>query len=150
MSKQRHGIVCASYLMPLKNNKILLLRRSNTGYEDGKYSLIAGHVEEGESVLQTLIRETKEEADLIIEESDVKLAHVMHRRKTRKTTMQDERIDFFFECRSWKGEPKIMETDKCDDLKWFGVDELPENVIPYIAQAINLANKGKPYSELSW
>jgi len=37
MVKERHKVVPASYLVLIKNGKILLQRRFNTGYEDGKY-----------------------------------------------------------------------------------------------------------------
>ena len=54
----------------------------------------------------------------------------------------DERVDFFITAKKWKGEPKNMEPHKCDDLRWFELDNLPENIIPYIKQAIgNIKNK---------
>ena len=45
MAKERNKIIPASYAVLIKDNKVLLVRRFNTGYEDGKYSLPAGHVE---------------------------------------------------------------------------------------------------------
>ena len=54
----------AAYLVLIKEKKILLLRRFNTGYEDGNYSFIAGHVEKSESFTACIIREAKEEANI--------------------------------------------------------------------------------------
>jgi len=42
----------AVHLFLLQDNKILLSKRYNTGYEDGNWNVPAGHVEEGESVPQ--------------------------------------------------------------------------------------------------
>jgi len=54
---KRNQNVPASYLVLFKENKVLLLKRFNTGYEDDKYSMIAGHVDEGESFSEAIIRE---------------------------------------------------------------------------------------------
>ena len=56
MIKERHKIIPASYLVLIKNNKILLQIRFNTGYEDGKYSRVAGHVDKGETFTEAIIR----------------------------------------------------------------------------------------------
>jgi len=146
--KNRHSIVCAAYLLLVKDNKILLLRRFNTGYEDGKYSLPAGHVDEGESIEGCLIKEAKEEIGISVARENLELKHVMHR---KATDYNGERLDFFFSCTSWKGEIKNMEPDKCDDLSWFEIDELPDNLIFYVQTAIiNSLVDNKIYSGLHW
>jgi len=141
----RYKIVPSSYLILIKGNQTLLARRCNTGFEDGNYGLIAGHGEESESAMQTLIRETKEESGINIQFSDIKIAHIMHRKAS-----SDERVDFFFTAEKYEGEPKIMEPDKCDDLQWFPINSLPENTIDYIKQAIESYKKGIFYSEFGW
>ena len=44
----------AVYLLLIRDGQILLLRRYNTGYEDGNYGVIAGHVERDERVTTAL------------------------------------------------------------------------------------------------
>lgn len=144
---QRHSIICASYLLFFKENRVLLLRRLNTGYQDGKYSVPAGHVEEGESLLHCLIREAKEEVGLSLTAEDVTLEHTMHRNRTEDN---QERLDFFFVGRDLEPEPCNCEPDKCDDLRWFPTDQLPANTIPYIKQAIEMTLNQEPYSEMHW
>ena len=139
-------LVPASYLLFIKDNTILLLRRLNTGWHDGDYSLVAGHVEEGETVRSCAVREAKEDADLAVRPEELDLVHVMH----RKDPPSKERIDFFLKPRTWTGEPKIMEPDKCDRLEWFSLQELPENLILFVKQAIELSQKGVLYSEYGY
>ena len=145
--KERHKIICAAYLFLIKNKKILLLRRFNTGYEDGNYSVPAGHVDKGESVATCLIREAKEEIGIEVKKRDINLVHVMHRNSTDDN---DERLDFFFACNGWSGDVANIEPEKCDELKWFALNALPPNVIPYIKQAIESTQKKITYSELYW
>lgn len=144
----RHRIVPASYVIPIQDDKILLLRRFNTGYEDGKYSLIAGHVDQNETFTHCIIREAEEEAGIYLQQEDIKVAHVMHRNSG--TLEHNERIDIFFTAHSWRGAPQNKEPHKCDDMAWFPTNNLPENTIPYIRQAITSINDGMYYSEHGW
>ena len=143
--KIRHKNIPASYLILFQNNKVLLLKRFNTGYEDNKYSFIAGHVDEGETFTEAIIREAFEEAGIKIFEKDLKVMHVMHRK-----SVDSERVDIFFTVKKWMGNLENMETDKCSELDWFDMENLPENVIPYIRKVIeNIQNKIF-YSEFGW
>ena len=144
MIKERHKIIPASYLVLIKNNKILLQRRFNTGYEDGKYSLVAGHVDKGETFTEAIIREVKEEAGITLQAEDLSVVHVMNR-----NIESDERIDIFFTAKKWTGNIENKEPNKCDDLSWFDLDDMPDNVIPYIKEAINCLKKKITYSEFS-
>ena len=145
---KRHQNIPASYLVLFKDNKILLLRRFNTGYEDGNYSLVAGHVELGETFTQCIIREAKEEAGIIIKPEDLQVVHMMHRNS--RTPTNNERIDVFFIAKKWEGEIVNKESHKCDDLSWFDLDNMPNNVIPYIRYAIKAIENKVYYSEYGW
>ena len=104
---------------------------------NGKYSLIAGHIDGNESVSQAIIREAQEEAGIKIKKSDLELATVIHRMSPDR-----EYIDFFFVGKKWIGSPTIMEPEKCDDMSWFSLNDLPKNLLPYIGEAIsNYQNK---------
>jgi ADP-ribose pyrophosphatase YjhB (NUDIX family) len=144
MPKERFKLIPTSHLFLVKGDKILLLRRYNTGYEDGNYSVIAGHLDGNETFREAMIREAKEEADIDIKPEYLEVVHVMHRKS------EDERIDFFFVAKKWEGEPKNMEPQRCDDLRWFELNNLPKNIIPYVKQAIRCFLDGVFYSEHGW
>ena len=109
------------------NHEVLLLRRFNTGYEDGNYSVIAGHIDGNEEVKAAAIREAKEEAGIEIRPSDIAVVGVMHRKA------EDERVSFFLAASKWSGDIVNAEPDKCDDLSWHSVHDLP----PMICRAKN-------------
>jgi len=146
MTKERFKIIPTVYLILMKDdNKILLSRRCNTGFHDGEYSLPAGHLHGNETLAQAMIREAREEIGVKLSPEDLKLTHVMHRKEPN-----EERVNFFFRAEKWADEPKNMEPHKCDDLQWFDIDKLPDNVIPYVRQAINRFNNKIFYSEIGW
>lgn len=144
-SAQRPQVVPAVYLVLIKEGQVLLSRRFQTGYEDGNYSLPAGHLDGGETLTEAMVRETKEEVDVVVKREELELRHAMHRKAPNH-----ERVDFFFTAKNWQGEPKIMESHKCDDLKWFPVNDLPQNIIPCVRQAIESILSDKFYSEFGW
>jgi len=145
MTSERFLIRSAVYLILFRGNQILLSRRFNTGWMDGHYSLIAGHLDGNESVSRAMMREAKEETGIDIEKKDLEPATVLHRRYP-----DQEYVDFFFICKKWKGEPSVIEKDKCDDMSWFSLDDLPENLLPYIKVAINNYKNKIAFSENGW
>lgn len=140
----RYKLIASGYLILVRDENILLSRRFQTGYEDGKYSLPAGHMEEHETIREGTCREVQEEIGVILKPDNLDLVHVMHRKDW------DERIDFFFTTKKWNGEPKNMEPDRCDDLAWFPLDQLPANTVPYIRAAIENFQKKIWYAEFGW
>jgi mutator protein MutT len=142
MTPKRFKLIASVYLVLMKDNKILLSRRYKTGYFDGSYSFPSGHLDGNETLKQGTIRETKEEIGITVKSEDLKLVHVMNRRIPHA-----ERLDFFFTTKKWEGEPKNMELDKCDDLSWFELNNLPKNMVPYIGQAIDSILNNIIYSE---
>jgi mutator protein MutT len=141
--QDRHKVVPAVYLILRQGQEVLLMRRAGTGYMDGMYSVPSGHLEGKESAEHAACREVTEEIGIDIRTEDLKLVHTMHRLAEEG---DHERIDLFFEATKWKGEPSNAEPDKCDDVKWCHIDELPENTIPIVRVAIENATKGLVYS----
>lgn len=140
MKKDREKFIVSVHLFLMQDDKLLLLRRKNTDYEEGNYSVPAGHVEANETVTQAMIREAFEEVGIVISPGDLRFAHVMHRHEI-------ERIDFFFVAHLWRGDVENKEPDKCDDLSWFPISDLPENTIPYIKSALKSFLAEQAYSE---
>ena len=130
-----------------KDNQILLLRRYNTGYEDGNYSLPAGHVDGSESFTQAMIREAYEEAGVKLNSKNIEVVHVQHR---CCENFINERVDVFVKASNWEGELKNKEPHRCDDLSWFDINNLPENIIPCVRYAIENILKNNFYSEHGW
>ena len=144
----RHSLIPASYVFLKKENQFLFSRRFQTGYEDGKWSLPAGHVEKGETYTQCIIREAKEEIGVDILEKNLRVGHVLQR--ISQTKESGERMELFFVAEKWQGEPKIMEPEKCDGLKWFEKKKLPETIIPCIRHVVEMMSRGVIYSEYGW
>lgn len=113
------------------------MRRYQTGYEDGQYSVVAGHLEGDETVVEAAVRETREEVGLELAAEEVQVVGVMHRRST------DERIDWFVACPEWRGEPRNAEPGRCDELRWADPAGLPTNVIPYVRRALENYRAGR-------
>jgi 8-oxo-dGTP diphosphatase len=132
------------HLFFFRGNQILLLRRFNTGYADGQYSVPAGHLDGGETVIDAAGREALEEVGVQIDPQDIHFSSVMHRLNG------DERVDFFLHIVQWDGEPLNCEPDKCDELLWVDVDAMPSNTIPYIRQALRNHFQKLPFDEFGW
>jgi len=145
MKSGKFSLLCAVHLFLMDGDKILFLRRFNTGYEDGNFSVPAGHLDGNETVKQAAIREASEEVGVDISSENLEIVQAMHRR-----TEQGERIDYFLCCEKWGGQVTNMETHKCDLLEWHPINKLPDNVVPYVAHAINNYLQGVKFDEFGF
>jgi 8-oxo-dGTP diphosphatase len=144
MSNQRFKLVSAVHVFLIREGKVLLLRRANTGYVDGLYSVVAGHLNGGETIQDAARRETLEEVGVDISSSDLEVAAVMHRKS------DDERIDWFLKAERWEGTVVNREPEKCDRLAWFPLNDLPANVIPYVRRALQNVQHGRWFDSFGW
>lgn len=125
-------VVPAAYVLLLDGGgRVLLQLRSGTGYRDGFWAAAAaGHVEAGEPVHAAAVREVAEELGVTVAVADLEPLTAMHR--TAPTGLDvDQRVDFFFTCRRWAGEPRTMEPAKSAGLGWYALDALPDPVVPH-------------------
>ena len=116
-----------------KDNKILLQKRKGSKLWPGYYALPAGHIDEGETQFDALIREAQEELGINIDPKNILNSYVVLRRNFFEIDGKqlEPYIDYYFDIEEFEGIPKIMEEDKCDVLIWADVDNLPEPFINY-------------------
>ncbi len=128
-----------------RDNKVLLARRKNTNFHDGKYGPVGGHLEQGESIKQAAKREIQEEIGVDVVEDDLRIIGVSH----YMSKSGNEGIDFFLTTNRWKGEPYAK--SECDIIEWFEVGNLPENIIPFVKRAIECHFiSGNWFDEIGW
>jgi len=142
---RRFTVVPASYVVFLRNSasgrEVLLQLRAGTRYMDGYWATaVAGHIEAGETAFEAAHREAAEEVGV----RDVALEPLcaMHRTVAGEGPWGD-RVDYFFTTTSWFGDARIMEPDKCAQLRWFPLDALPEPVVPHERQVLEALRAGR-------
>ena len=106
-----------------EKREVLLYRRLNTWYEEGKLALVGGIVDAGEPPIEAAVREVFEETSLVTETKDL--------------TLLTEKIDgkyqiHYYVCKNWVGTPSNMEPDRCSELVWHPLSNLPEDTIDII------------------
>jgi 8-oxo-dGTP diphosphatase len=143
-AKKRTVASVSSYLILIKDGKVLLGLRQNTGYCDGMWSFPAGHVEEGEPASLAMVREAEEEIGIRLDPACLKAVHIMHRQSNRLN------VDIFFTCSKWEEEIENREPEKCEKLSFFPLDALPSNLVGYIRQALDHVAQGIFFSEPGW
>jgi 8-oxo-dGTP diphosphatase len=132
------------YLLLEKEGKFLLSLRHNTGYQDGMYGLVSGHVEDGESATHAMIREAKEEIGVLLYPENLSIVHIMHRKSDRNN------LDIFIHTTYWKGKIVNNEPHKCNGITFHAPENFPSNTLDYIKVALHHAQEGTFYSEMGW
>ncbi len=125
---------------------VLLQRRQNTGFADGSWDLsCSGHVERGETMTAAAVREAKEELGVNLCAESLRFAVLVHKRDKEFVY-----INPYFICTDFDGEPQICEPEKCSEMKWFDIENLPEDLIDDRRRALTAYLNGERYIEYGW
>ena len=146
MQKERYKTGAFVSLILKRGSEVLLIRRFNTGCEDGMYGCAGGGLEAHEPVTQAVVREAEEELGIKLNKEALKTVHVVHRRND----LGQEMVGFFIEAFQWQGEPRNMEPHKCDDLQWFNINALPDNCQPTFKHVVAMLKNDVFFSEMGW
>jgi 8-oxo-dGTP diphosphatase len=147
MKKLRHTMPVAAHLLLRDvNGRVLFMRRANTGYADGQWSIPAGHVEVGETIHAACVREAREEVGVPLDETSIAVVLIQHKHDEDG----QERIDVFFEATLPPGQqPKIMEPGHCDQMQWCTLESSPVPLVAYVAAAL-IAMRTQPGNPLTY
>ena len=138
----RNMVPSTVLLILRKENQVLLMKRANTGYEDGNYGFPGGHIEKGEHIFSAIIREAKEELGITLKKEDLTIFKVLQRK-----TADNFYIDFLITCDKWEGTLVNQESEKCDEIVWKDMHALPENVIPFMK---NIFKNNSIFCSFGW
>lgn len=134
------------HLILTTGEKVLLLRRANTGFADGSWSVPGGCLEEGETLPAAAAREAREETGVIIDPADLEFAHLCH----HADPDGNARIGVFFAARRWVGEPVNAEPGKCSEIGWHHLDDLPADIVSYIRTGLLARTRQETFSLDGW
>jgi 8-oxo-dGTP diphosphatase len=132
--EHRRRVVVDVILLLMRNGRILLRERANTGYGDGAYEPPTGQLADRETIVETAIRVAEAEAGIVIRAENVSLAHVMH------DVSGSGRIAFFLTVSGWPGD------FISPDAHWFGVANLPTNMLDRSRVALRNYAEGMRFS----
>ena len=106
-----------------KDNKVCMIKRKNTGYMDGYYAFVGGHVEKGESLKQAGIREVKEECGVVIKAEDMNFVGGIRNGK------REDYFNYYYVVSNFEGKLQNMEEDKCEEIVWIDKNAIPDNTV---------------------
>ncbi|MTV21104.1 NUDIX domain-containing protein [Staphylococcus delphini] len=134
----RNKLIPAVYIVIEQDGHQLYLRRKNTGYEDGKLSLPAGHIEKGETPYQAAMRESFEELNIVVAPEALEIKHVCYR-------YEENRIDYYLKVKHWTGNIINHEPHKCSELIW--LHRPNDEVIDVVKQCIQHMHQNILFSD---
>jgi 8-oxo-dGTP diphosphatase len=105
------------------NGKFVMVKRSNNARDEhGRWDIIGGGIEFGDTVEQTLVKEIKEELDADVKQFEFLGYFDAHREHNGKPTHW---VQLAFKVLIDPKQVKINEPHKFDDLGWFDWDHVP-------------------------
>lgn len=141
--KERFKVTPAVFVAVLNSsNEVLLHKRANTGYMDGRFDLPSGHMERGELPHVAAARELEEETSLKANPDDLVLFHIY----LNENAPELPYFGLLFKTAVWSGTPVIGEPEKCDEMEFHKLDALPDTTPQVKAALGHISLSGVTYS----
>ncbi len=128
-------------VMIFKDGKVLLGKRGGS-YAVGEYTFPGGKIEYGESMEDTVRRETLEECGVVI--TNIRFQAVVNSIKYAPHHF----ISTVFLADWESGEPRTLEPEKLGDWQWYSLDDLPEPIFEFSKLAIESYKTGKHFFDI--
>lgn len=124
----------------IKDGMTLLAKRKGS-HGNGTWGSMGGHVEFGESPIETVKREAREE--LGVEIGNLQFATLTNMLKEGK-----HYLDISFTAEIISGEPTIQEPERIEAIGWYAIDNLPSPLFEPVKVVFEALKTGKNYFEI--
>jgi mutator protein MutT len=135
----RHPLHAAVFIVLQRENKIFIMRRANTGWADGMWTIPSGHIDKGQTAVEAAIIEAQEEAGVTILPEHLKFIHAHY--------VFDAYANYYFKATHWEGEPCLNEPALCSEIQWCDIDALPEDMIAHVTGMLRSTAEGLMFSD---
>lgn len=115
------GVGCGALIVNARNEVLLLKRGARSRNNAGFWSQPGGKVDWGETIIEAIKREVKEEIGV-----DIALLRFLCYSDQILKQQKQHWVTISYLAKIAKGEPKLMEPLKHDDLQWFNPKKLPK------------------------
>ncbi|OGI32047.1 MAG: hypothetical protein A2343_02415 [Candidatus Moranbacteria bacterium RIFOXYB12_FULL_35_8] len=132
------GAGCGIMIINNKREILLKKRGKKSRNEIGWWEKTGGIIEYWEKAEKTVIRETKEELGIEVEI----VGYFPHTDHIIKKDRQHW-IGLNYLGKIKKGVPKNLEPEKCDEIRWFSLDNLPKKIVQPTKESIKNYLAGK-------
>lgn len=117
----------------IQNNKILLLERQNTWFENKKFCPPGGNVDNNEEPIDAAVRECKEETNLDINSDSLTLIRNFKTQGNGRAF-----VNYYYLTREHVGTAENLEPHRHTNIKWFDINDLPTNTSSIVLETLKL------------
>jgi len=130
------GVGCGALIVNDNNETLLMKRGGDSRNETGIWSQPGGGVDFGEKIEDAIKREVKEELGVTIELHDFLTVtdHIIPGENQHWVSVS-------YLGKIVSGKPAILEQEKCSEIKWFALNNLPENLTQPTKESVEAYKK---------
>lgn len=112
-------VICPAMIVAVERDGKLLMGR-NSRFRQARYSVLAGFLESGESMEDAVVREVREEVNIEVDRDSIEYVSSQYWPFPRSLMLA---------CRArWKSGEIRPDGVEILDARWFGPDEMPDNI----------------------